>query len=104
MIDRLCRGDQERIKKMLQLFIDQTPQDIEAIKEAYKRGDFAIVRKIAHRIKPVLGYYAIIKIEKDILTIERMAGRGQLSNEVATKIKHVDEVVTEVIEQMKTLC
>jgi len=101
MIDRLCRGNQDKVKKMVEVFINTAPQSVEEIKIAYLQGDFAVVKKVAHRIKPTLSYYAIIKIEKDILQIEKLAKEGLPCTELEQKIIKVDEVISQVIEKMK---
>mgnify|MGYP000962010832 CR=1 FL=1 len=77
------------------------PQSVEEIKQAYAKRDFAVVRKTAHRIKPTLSYYAIIKIEKDIQQIERMAKEGSDNAELELKIIKLDIVVAEVVKKMK---
>lgn len=101
MIEMMCRGNQDQIKKLVKVFIDQVPQSIEEIKAAYAKGDFSMVRKVAHRIKPTLGYYAIVKIEKDILQIEALAKAGIATTELALKINKVEDVVNRIVEKMK---
>jgi len=100
MIEKVCRGNQEQIKQMIRAFIDQVPKAVEDIKAAYRKNDFDLVKKEAHRIKPVLSIYAVIKIEEDILQIESTA--GLLANsELELKLNKVDAVVTSIVEQMK---
>jgi len=101
MIERLCHNNADRIKKLVSVFIEQMPQSVEEIKQAYAKRDFAVVRKTAHRIKPTLSYYAIIKIEKDIQQIERMAKEGSDNAELELKIIKLDIVVAEVVKKMK---
>lgn len=101
MIERLCHFNTERIKKLVGVFIEQVPQAIEEIKQAYAKKDYSIIRKTAHRIKPTLSYYAIIKIEKDIQQIERMAKEGVDTADLELKIIKLDIVVAEVVKKMK---
>jgi len=101
MIEMLCRGDQEKVKKMVKVFIDQIPQSVEEIKSAYNKKDFVIIKHVAHRIKPTLSYYAIVKIEKDVKLIEAMAEEGLATTELELKIKRLEEVATQVVEKMK---
>ena len=101
MIEQLCRGNQEKIKKMVEVFIVQAPKSVEEIKIAFLQGDFAVIKTVAHRIKPTLSYYAIIKIEKDIQQIEKLAKEGSNSDELKLKIMKVDDVITRVVEKMK---
>lgn len=102
MIDRLCRGNQEQVKKMVAVFIKEIPHAIDEIKTAYSNGDFVTVKKTTHRIKPTLSYYAIIKIEKDIRSIEALAKQGQAAPELELKIVRVQHVLDAVVERLKT--
>jgi HPt (histidine-containing phosphotransfer) domain-containing protein len=102
MIDRLCRGNQEQVKKMVTVFIKEIPNAIEEIKLAYNNRDFTTVKNTTHRIKPTLSYYAIIKIEKDIRRIEALAKQGQAVPELELKIMAVENVLAAVVEKLKT--
>jgi len=102
MIDRLCRGNQEQVKKMVAVFIKEIPNAIEEIKQAYNSSDFVTVKKTTHRIKPTLSYYAIIKIEKDIRRIEALAKQGEAVSELELKISRVEKVIDAVVERLKT--
>jgi HPt (histidine-containing phosphotransfer) domain-containing protein len=101
MIDRLCRSNQDQVKKMVSVFIKEIPAAIAEIKDAFANRDFTSVKNITHRIKPTLSYYAIIKIEKDIHRIEALAKTGDASDELESKIKDVEYIISAVIEKLK---
>lgn len=101
MIERLCRGNQEQVKKMISVFIKQIPQALEEIKSAFLRKDFITIKNTAHRIKPILSYYAIVKIEKDIRQVEALAKDEMATMEMELRIKKIDEVLTQVVAEMK---
>jgi HPt (histidine-containing phosphotransfer) domain-containing protein len=100
MIEKLCRGDISRTKKMVQLFINDMPASIEEIKQAYKKLDFNTLKKTAHRIKPVLAMYSIVKIEKDIEMIESSGIEERVTPELESKINNLSSIIGEVTEQM----
>jgi len=100
MIEKLCRGNQEQVKQMLHVFIDQVPKAVEEIRLAYRENDFDKVKKAAHRIKPVLSFYAVIKIEEEIRMIESAASLLSQSEFEYTLAK-VDTVITHIVAQMK---
>ena len=101
MIEQLCRGNQEKVKIMVKVFIDQVPHSVEEIKLAFNKRDFVKIKNVAHRIKPTLSYYAIVKIEKDIQQIERLAKEELATPELELRIKKLDEVINEIVSQMK---
>jgi HPt (histidine-containing phosphotransfer) domain-containing protein len=101
MIEKFCRGNQDQIKKMIRVFIEQTPRAVEEIKLAYSNKDFVQMKNAAHRIKPILSYYAIVKIAKDIQQIENMAKEELDTEEMALKINRLDDVLSGVVAKMK---
>jgi len=102
MIEQLCRGDQEKVKKMVAIFVQQVPLAIEEIKSAYNKKDFATIKSVVHRIKPTLSYYAVIKIEKDVKLIQALADEGLSTIELELRLTKLTETVTQVVEKMKT--
>ena len=102
MIERLCRGNQEQVKKMMAVFIQQAPQAVEEIKKAYANSDFITIKNTAHRIKPILSYYAIVSIEKDIRKLEALAKEEGASFEMEMRINKIAEVISRVTAEMKS--
>lgn len=100
MIEKLCRGNREQVKQMLTVFIDQVPKAVEEIRNAYRQNDFDRVKKAAHRIRPVLSFYAVIKVEEEIKMIESAAGLLPKS-EFEYTLNQVDTVITHIVAQMK---
>jgi HPt (histidine-containing phosphotransfer) domain-containing protein len=100
MINQLCRGNSDLTKKMVQLFIKEIPFSVEEIKQAYKQKDFVTLHKTAHRIKPVLSMYSIVKVEKDIELLENMLNEEKVTPETELKIIRLDNVISLVTKQM----
>lgn len=101
MIEQMCRGDQEQIKMMVGVFIEEVPLSVEEIKTAYHKKDFESIKITAHRIKPTLTYYGVTKMESNIVQIEVMAEEVHTSTALSFQINKLDTIVTKVVEQMK---
>lgn len=101
LVEKICRGNIEILRKMIQTFLSTIPSAIDEIKLALNRMDFETIKKTTHRIKPTLAIYAVVKIEKDILRIEELAKNETGDNELRLKIGKVDEVVTSIVCAMK---
>lgn len=101
-IETFCRGKQEQVKRMIDVFVTQMPDAVAQMKAAYAVKDYTTLKNTAHRIKPTLSYFAVVKIEKEILQIEKMAGGRLEENELPLKIEKIDSVINEIIEQMKS--
>lgn len=100
MIEKFCRGNQEQVKKMLQVFISNVPACVEELKAAYSKGNLPEVKKMAHQIKSTLGYYAVVKMEKDMRQIEELAGDGAAGPELEQKIERLEKVTSQIVLQM----
>ncbi len=100
MIEKLCRGDISKTKKMVQLFINDIPVAIEEIKLAYQKLDFITLKKTAHRIKPVLAMYSIVLIEKDLQMIESSGIEERITADLESNINNVSNIICEVTQQM----
>jgi HPt (histidine-containing phosphotransfer) domain-containing protein len=101
MIEHLCRGKKEKVNKMVMLFIDDIPKTVSLIKLAYEQSDFATIKNLAHKIKPTLSYYAVVKLEKDMKQIEKLALEGQKTEELGLKINKLESVIHQIVDDMK---
>lgn len=101
MIELLCRGKKEKVKKMVEVFMIEMPKAVSEIRTAYLNNDFTTVKNTAHRIKPTLSYYAIVKIEKDMKLIEKLADQETASYELEITIKKLEDLIHEIVDQMK---
>lgn len=102
MIEKLCRGDLVKTKKMVELFINDMPISMETIVNAYRNLDYVTLRKTAHKIKPILSMYSIVKIENDIEVIENAGVEENIKPELESKINHLNSVLLQVTHQMNS--
>lgn len=100
-VNKICRNNPDAIKKMVTVFINTIPAAIDEIKQLYERQDYDAVKKTAHRIKPVIMYYAIVKAERIILDIEKMAKNRLWLDGLGNKIEVLKNTVAEVVTEMK---
>ncbi|MEN7549941.1 PAS domain S-box protein [Rapidithrix thailandica] len=95
------RGNEEFVKKMVALFIEQIPPSLLQIKEAYQQKDLATVHKITHRIKPSIINMGIHSIVNEVREIELMAKEERDVLKLATMLNFLDEVLNKVLKQLK---
>ena len=101
MIDKMCRGNQEQIRKMVEVFIVQISQSVEAIKAAFHKKDLDTVKGLIHKIKPTLTYYGTAKLEKELLFIEALIQEEFPTIELDLKIMRLDYLLIKVVDTMK---
>ena len=100
-LESISRGDYNFIKKVLGIFVDQTPSAIQEIKLTGSTGDYETMGKIAHRIKPSLdnlGIKSMFQIIRDIEKYEETRGDQKVLRD---QILALEETVMKVIEDIK---
>jgi len=102
-LEKIARGNQQFIDKMVQLFIDQTPKYVEELKSAYKKGDYSIVKAVAHKIKPSIDTMGIDILKDEIRAIEKNAELLKSSEQMEKLISKLDSVINEVVDSLKQL-
>jgi PAS domain S-box-containing protein len=97
----VSHGDEEFIKKMLQLFTEQASLTIEEIKNAYSANQMEQVKKIAHRIKPSIDTLGIVALKDDIRDIEKNADAYGQSEKLSQLIDKVETILTNTLDEIK---
>jgi HPt (histidine-containing phosphotransfer) domain-containing protein len=101
LIHKMCRGDEEKIVKMVKVFIDQTSQAILEILNAFSEKDFLRIEKLAHKIKPTLTYFGTAKLEKELINLEDLLIQKSELAEIDLKIQSFNILTKTVVAKMK---
>lgn len=101
MIHKMCRGDEEKIAKMVHVFIDQISQSVEEIETAYSEKDFLKIERLVHKIKPTLTYFGVATLEKEAHNLENMLHNNSEAAELEFKILSFNTLIKEVVDSMK---
>lgn len=101
VVDQMCRGNQEQVLKMVEVFVDQISQSMQGIETAYSENDFLKIKSLAHKMKPLFTYFGTFKLEKEFLLTEELFSKELISQELNSKITSLNLMVKEVISEMK---
>lgn len=102
LIEKMCRGSQELVKEMLNVFIEDLPNAVKEIKSAYQTSDFKTIKSVAHRVKPVLNFYAVQPLATDMPIMEELAEQENASAEMQQMIIKMEDVITAIVDDMKS--
>lgn len=100
-LESISRGDQSFMKKVLGIFVDQTPSAVEEIKFTASSGDYETMGKIAHRIKPSLDNLGIKSMYQIIRDIEKYEENGTDPQGLKLQIEQLETTVNTVVEDIK---
>ena len=88
-------GDRELLRRITQLFLVQSPQLLEAIREALLRGDAEAVERAAHKLRGSVSNFFAMKTHNAALRLEQM-GRDKDLTGGAEAQAHLESVLREL--------
>ena len=101
MVQSVSGGDEGFIKKMVALFIETVPQNVQDMKKALNEENWDQVGKTAHKLKSTIDSMGIKSIRQEIRTVEANAKQKEALQEVPALIGTIDSVINECIAQLK---
>lgn len=99
----ISKGDNDFIKKMLSIFITQTPDVIGEMKKAIQINDKVTLGKLAHKIKPGLDSFGISSLHYTIRELETAADKSITNERIWELMNTTEAVITEVINDFTQL-
>ncbi len=99
-LKQISRGDKTFEEKMLNLFIDQTPQLFREMYAAFKEGSFLVVRALAHKVKPSIDNMGINSLYSLVKDIEKIAGDGSAVDQLEKMIIQAMALLDKAVEQL----
>ena len=98
-LEEVCSGDKDFINQMIELFKTNIPKEIEQIKKAIQNSEFDEVKKIAHKMKPSIGYVCVDSLLGEARLIEEWEGNNEtLLDMVNSFVNRENEVIKQLQE------
>lgn len=95
------RGNEAFVQRMIKLFLEQIPDSLNQLNEAYKKNDLEKVRSIAHQIKPTIDALNIHQLRGEIRLLEKYAEEGTRIEELTVLMEKMNQVMQLVIAEIK---
>ncbi len=101
-IRQLSRGDDEFVKKMIQLFISQTEDILPQINAALQNENYIEVSKLAHKMKPSIAGVGISSISEEVVYLEKEAKNSEPNSALlVSKFSTIEKTLREAIKLLK---
>jgi HPt (histidine-containing phosphotransfer) domain-containing protein len=97
----ISRGNEVFIKKMVGIFLDETPPVVIEMVDAFQNKNWEAMGKLAHKIKPSIDNLNIERIKTTIRSIEGVGKENKYSPELPYWIEEVNETIQNVVSGMK---
>jgi HPt (histidine-containing phosphotransfer) domain-containing protein len=101
MVESVSGGDEGFIKKMVALFIETVPQNLQDLISATTIGNWEQVGKTAHKLKSTVDSMGIKSIRQEIRTVEANARQKQSLEEIPSLVERIDAVIRQTIDQLQ---
>ena len=100
MVRSVSGGDDEFIKKMVLLFIETVPQNVDELNKALKNENWDQVSKMAHKLKSTIDSMGIISLKTDIRTVEANAKQKESLQLLPSLASKIEMVINDCIKQL----
>ena len=94
-------GNTEFVNKMVNLFMEITPELINRLKIGLMDGDFEEIKSASHKMKPSIDMMGISSLKNEIRTIEKLANEKENIMALKETIYYLDDTMNEVYFQLK---
>jgi PAS domain S-box-containing protein len=96
-LTELCSGDPEFLKKMVEIFINQSSVSAKQLREAIAVKDLETVYQVSHKIKPGIDSMGIDCLKMEIREIEKDAKAKIYSTKMEHLVSYTDSILQKVV-------
>lgn len=101
-LKHMSRGNDDFVRKMINLFIKVTEENTEKLIEAMENNDIETVKKLAHKIKPSIDQMGIISLKDVVRSVEKFETGSGNKTEIEVLIRKLVYTLKSVTEQLKS--
>ncbi len=94
-------SDEEIIHDFIELFLENTPNDLKSLNMAFEEKDIEQISAAAHKMKSSLDVMKISALYDEIRKIDKPFKTETLTNELPEIIANINNVLEKVFDQMK---
>jgi len=99
-LEDLSAGDTEMMKELIEMFLDQAPENITNMKKYLEKGDWKKLGEEAHKLKPTISYMGIQELETTIRTLESNAKNAEELDSLGPLLSEVENVCDKAYKEL----
>jgi HPt (histidine-containing phosphotransfer) domain-containing protein len=101
MIREISRGNEAFIRKMLGIFVEQTPMHINEMREHYAQSDWKRMGELAHKIKPTIDNLGIQAIKSAVREMEVIGKCGEGTERMGNLLEKIVLVLNQAVNAIR---
>ncbi|MCH7402275.1 PAS domain S-box protein [Belliella kenyensis] len=100
-LEALAKGNTEFVTKMISIFASNAKEAIQNFNSGLEKGDFNLIKKTAHKVKPSIKMMQITEISDEISELEKEIEGQKDSPRMKYIISTIEQVLLEVLKDFK---
>lgn len=100
-IEEMAEGDQDFVLSVVSVFIEEVPEDLEALEHAIATGDYDQIYKMAHKIKPNVDLLGMEQARANSLEIETLGKTEGDMDTIRAKFPILKKDIHQALEELR---
>ena len=101
-LNEVADGNQEFIKEMIDIFLEDMPKFMQEIVECTEDENFDCVQRLAHKSKSMAGYIMAEDLQEKFKTLESIASADDIVTEdVEILVSQLDDQTSSIVAKLK---
>ncbi len=101
-LEYIADGNTDFVKKMIELFLGQTPPILVQMKLALEQNDLATFCGLAHKMRPSLDNLGIVSLKEVVITMEKAVELGLSDPELKNLFGILDDTLAKVFQGLRS--
>lgn len=100
-LKEIAGGDEDFMAVVAQTFLDEIPNDLEALNDAVANDNRELAYQFAHKMKPNLEMLGL-NLKKDVTSIESWTNTSKNKVAIASNLEKLNNILKQVFAELKT--
>ncbi|MBT8188078.1 MAG: Hpt domain-containing protein [Croceitalea sp.] len=100
-INEMAEGDDDFILSVVSVFLEEVPEDLNALETAIAKRNYDQIYKLAHKIKPNVDLLGMEQTRANALEIETLGKSESNMDAIAAKFPLLKKDVEQVVAELK---
>ncbi len=100
-INEMAEGDQDFINSVISVFLEEVPEDLQALEKALEEKDHVQVYKLAHKIKPNVDLLGMEQTRAIALDLETLGKQEANMAEIEKRFPMLKTDINQVVAELK---
>lgn len=99
-INEMAEGDEEFIKSVVSVFLEEVPEDLASLEVAVNAEDFPAIYQLAHKIKPNVDLLGMEQTRATALEIETLGKEAKSMSKIIEKFPLLKTDIHQVVSEL----